>query len=228
MRKSNFMMLVVFLLNLFGTDCAQSSKLPPQQQLVQGVPCVGEVKFHENGKIKSCKLSMEFSVEGYDFPKASSILFNAEGTLTQCILGDSARIFGQAFPVGTTLFFGRWGQKVSFWLPSNTVIQGHLVAGSNDGIGNSIYPNGKLKVIWLAEDENIDGVPCTSSGNILRFGLGVIPLGTQRMVWFHENGRLQQAMLSRDFTIQSQPFSKGDIVKFDAKGRLELETPKLE
>jgi hypothetical protein len=199
-----------------------------EEQLVQGIPCGGNVEYHSNGKIKSCILSRDYTVEGYLLPHASKVFFGPGGELDQCRLGDSAGICGQVFPVGSTIFFNHWGQKVSFWLRSNTVIQGHEISATDDGIGNSMYPTGKLKAIWLADDQDIEGVPCTSSGNIFRFGFSVLHLGTRRMAWFHENGRLRQAMLSRDITIQGHSFSKGDIVSFDTNGKIDLGASKLE
>ncbi len=225
-RSTQLALLFLFLIGYFCTSYSQQEA--QKEQLVQGFPCGGKVEYFDNGKISSCILSKPFSIEGYLLPKGSKVFLGLNGELGQCLLGDSAKIVGQSFPRGTWVFFNRWGQKISFWLPKNMVMQGFWIGASDDGIGNSIYPSGKLKAVWLADDQDIEGIPCTSSGNIFRFGFKVIPLGTQRMAWFHENGRLAQAMLSRDITIQGHSFSKSDIVSFDINGKIDLEAKKLE
>jgi len=228
MQTSYSTSLLMALLFIPCSVGAQSPDELQEEQIVQGIPCIGKVKYHDNGKVKSCILSKEYSIEGYLLPRASNLFLGLGGELDQCILGDSVKIFGQSFPVGTTIFFNHWGQKVSFWLPSKAIIQGHLIRASDDGVGNSIYSNGQLKAVWLADDQDIDGIPCTSSGNIFRFGVQVVRLGTRRMALFYENGRLQRAMLSRDITIQGHSFSKGDIISFGMDGKLDIGAKKPE
>jgi hypothetical protein len=55
----------------------------------------------------------------------------------------------------------------------------------------------------------------------------VIRLGTQRMAWFYDTGRLQQAMLSRDFTLQGQSFAKGDVISLGPDGKVDLTAKKI-
>ena len=83
-----------------------------------------------------------------------------------------------------------------------------------------MFANGKLSAIWLANDETNEGIPCTSNVNIFKYGFSVISKGTNRMVFFHEYGKLQQAMLSKDIFIQRQPLKKGDLVRFDENGKI--------
>lgn len=141
-------------------------------------------------------------------------------------LSRASPVYGQPLPAGTLLHFAH-RQLRHFWLPADTMIQGHLVRAQDDGAGARLHPNGRLQAIWLAHDEVIDGVPCTSSGNILRMGLGVIRLGTMRMAWFRPSGRLQQCMLSRDVTLDGHPLHKGDVLVLDVDGHIDLRAEKL-
>jgi hypothetical protein len=101
------------------------------------------------------------------------------------------------------------------------------VKGQDDGRGARLHRNGKLLAIWLAQDEMIDGVPCTSSGNPFRMGLTAARLGTQRMAWFYENGHLQQAMLSQDFIVQGHSFKKGEVISLTLDGQVDVHAKKL-
>jgi hypothetical protein len=47
------------------------------------------------------------------------------------------------------------------------------------------------------------------------------------MAWFHDNGHLQQAMLSRDVTLQGHSFKKGDVINLDPDGKVDLKAKKL-
>ena len=138
-------------------------------------------------------------------------------------------VYGQTLPARTALHFANGDQLRHFWLPKETVtaLQGHLVKGQDDGAGSRLHPNGTLLAIWLAQDEVIEGVPCTSSGNPFRMGLTAARLGTQRMAWFYDNGRLQQAMLSQDFTLQGHSFKKGEVISLDRDGKVDLNAKKL-
>jgi len=189
--------------------------------------CASEVKYYQDGKPRSCQVANAFMVGGIEIPPRSSVAFRSDGEVGSAWLGKDSPVYGQILPEGTVLHFSSGGRLRHFWLPKDTVLQGHLVKSQDDGAGSRLHPNGKLLAIWLAQDEVIDGVPCSSSGNVLRMGFGVIRLGTQRMAWFHDNGRLQQAMLSRDFTLQGHSFKAGEVISLDLEGRVDLNVKKL-
>ena len=128
MQKPYSILFYMFLLFICCSVGAQSQEGLQKEQMVQGIPCIGKIEYHNNGKINSCTLSHEYSNDGFLFPKSSKLFLGLGGELGQCLLGDSAKIFGQPFSVGTWIFFNRWGQKVSFWLPSKTLIQGHWIS----------------------------------------------------------------------------------------------------
>lgn len=200
---------------------------PSVEKAHQIARCGSHVKYYSDGKPYSCQVSDAFLVGDIHIPPGSDISFRPDGTVGSAWLGKESAVYGQILPQGTALFFASGDRLRHFWLPKDTVIQGHLVKGQDDGAGARLHPNGKLLAIWLAQDEVIDGVPCTSSGNVLRMGFGVIHLGTQRMAWFYENGRLQQAMLSRDVTLQGHGFKKGEVISFAPDGKIDLNAKKL-
>lgn len=177
---------------------------------------------YESRVLALCRLPQDTAVAGYPFPASSTLWFSEQGALAQARLGREAPVLGLPLPEGTQLFFRPDGSLRFFWLPRDTRLQGHLVRAQDDGQGNRLHPNGALRAIWLAEDETIDGVPCSSSGSVWRLGWRVIGLGTRRMAWFHDNGRLQQAMLGRDSVIQGRAMKAGEVVRLDAQGRLEV------
>jgi hypothetical protein len=102
------------------------------------------------------------------------------------------------------------------------MIQGHLIGASDDGPGTPLYQNGKLKEIWLVNDELIEGITCTTSGNFFKYGWHVVSLGTERRVKLYDNGKLQRAMLSRDVVIQGHSYKKGEFVCMDKAGKIDL------
>lgn len=189
--------------------------------------CASQVKYFHDGKPSFCQISRSFFIGNIQIPPASSIAFNPSGEFGSVWLGEEGVVYGQPLPAGSVLHFGSANRLRHFWLPKDTILQGHLVRGQDDGAGNRLHPNGKLLAIWLAQDEVIDGIPCTSSGNVLRMGFGVIRLGTQRMAWFYDNGRLQQAMLAQDLTLQGHSFKKGDVVSLSRDGTVILDAKKL-
>jgi hypothetical protein len=200
---------------------------PLAERAAQVAQCASRVKYYQDGKPSSCQVSQAFLIGNIQIPSGSDIAIRPNGEVGSAWLGKDSNVYGQALPAGTALHFGERDRLRHFWLPRDTVLQGHLVKGQDDGAGSRLHPNGKLLAIWLAQDEVIDGIPCTSSGNVLRMGFGVIRLGTQRMAWFYDNGRLQQAMLSQDVTLQGHGFKSGEVISLDPDGKVVLNSKKL-
>jgi antitoxin component YwqK of YwqJK toxin-antitoxin module len=96
---------------------------------VQGIPCIGHVTYHSNGKIKSCTLARMDTLNGQPLPAGTVVNFSPAGLLDWC------------------------------FLQHDTEIQGHLCKGQGHGWMTCFHPNGKLRVAWLGRDETIQGVP---------------------------------------------------------------------
>ena len=198
------------------------------QQVSDTIPYTSKVKYYKNGKIRSCYLSKDYVFLNYNLPCGSALFFLESGKLFMCEITKETSFNGLVLPPKATVFFKKMGENISFWLPDKTRIQGIFLAANSDGVGHSIYKNGQLKSIWLAKDQEIDGVPCSTSGNIFKYGFKVMGLGTKRMVWLYDNGKIQQAMISRDVNIQGVDFKKGDIICFDKQGKIDTASKLLE
>lgn len=212
------------LAGLSGAGWSAAQDVPAPAARAQ---CREPVRRHADGALATCTLAGSQVLAGQDLPDGTAAWFRPDGRLARARLGAAVAVLGQPLPEGTELFYWPNGGLRHFWLPVDTELQGHRVRAQDDGAGNRLHPNGRLLAIWLVDDEEIEGVPCSSSGNALRMGLGVLRLGTRRMVWFHDNGRLRQAMLGRDAVIQGHAFTAGTVVAFDREGRLDLAAPPL-
>ena len=215
-----------FLNNPFSIGAASTIQGPRAEMLIEGVPCLSN-SLKNTLKVHECILAREHAVSGGVLPAGSYVGF-MNGIVGECKLSRKAAFFGQLLPAGSRLFYDQQGKMTQFWPGTDTVIQGYFLKARDDGAGDRLHPNGRLRAIWLVEDKEIDGIPCTSSGNIIKMGWDVISLGTKRMAWFYNNGRLQQALLSRDVTIQGRVFKKGDIISLTPDGKLDLTAKKLE
>lgn len=188
--------------------------------------CAAASVHYSDGYLRQCVLGNDTTLGGQPIPSESRVTFRPDGTPGMITLSRESPVYGQPLPAGTTLHFAD-GRLRHFWLAADTVIQGYLIRAQDDGAGARLHPNGRLLAIWLAQDTMLDGVPCTSSANVFRMGLGVIRLGTMRMAWFRPDGRLQQCMLSRDVTLDGQMLRKGDVVGLDSEGHVDPRAKKL-
>ena len=149
---------------------------------VQGLSCEVPAQYHPNGQLRSCILARDDTLSGQPFPKGTRLAFTEKGDLWRC------------------------------YLSKDFEIHGHLCKGESDGFRTLFYSVDKLKRIWLARDEVIDGVPCAQ-----------YQYRSRNDVTFHENGKLESCELSEDFTIGGHSFKKGDDIKFDDQGNLILD-----
>lgn len=190
------------------------------------IVCAGHAEFGADGRRTRCDLAADAEFANMRLPAGSTVTFGADGQPRMVRFARTGAAYGQPLPAGTVLHF-QGGRLRHFWLPVDTDIQGHRVRAQDDGAGVRLHPNGRLLAIWLVNDEVIDGVPCTSSGNVLRMGLGVMRLGTMRMAWFRSDGRLQQCLLANDATIDGHRLRRGSVVSLDPTGHVDLNAEKL-
>ena len=191
------------------------------------LPTGTAVRFNEAGEVESCVLGLQATIEGFILPAGSEVGFRKNRAHSCPLLRDTL-IRGVPLPANSTVFFWTlkgWESEVpdtwNCWLPTDTLIQGHLCGSIDEGCGDIFYPSGKLRAVGLAQDEEIDGVPCTSRHNPLRLGTRVLFYGLDVRAWFYENGHLAQGLVSRDCTIEGRKFKPGDIVRLTPKGTLD-------
>jgi hypothetical protein len=172
-----------------------------------------EVKESPSGKTTTLALGEIVEVQG--IPCRGSIFYYKNGKIESCILAREDTLFGQPFPEGTQVSFTQEGVVDCSALPHVVSIQGHLCKGEGPGSwGTCFFPNGQLKLVWLARDEIIQGIPCAYAS----FWRDVFGGGSG--TFFHENGKLASCKLARDASIEDQNFGKGDRVHFDKDGKL--------
>lgn len=179
--------LVFTLLILFGGKEEPSAEArvitKGDVKEIQGISCTGLVTYFNDGKLESFILAREDTFSGQIIPAGSGVTLTKEGILNYCSL------------------------------PKDTYIQGHLCKGEGPTSWQTcFYPNGKLKLIWLGQDEVIQGIPCKEASfmaDVFGGGAGVS---------FHENGKLKRCKLPKSVTVEGYSFKKGDHVNFGQDG----------
>lgn len=152
---------------------------------IQGYPCAkGTVSFYDEGRLRACKVAR-------DTP------------------------FGEAVvPAGSGIHLLLNGSPSFVFLQRNTVIGGYTCRGRDTDYMTTFYPNGKLKICWLASDQVIQGVPCRKASLFVDvFGVGE---GTR----FYDTGHLKSCRLASEFAIEEKHFNKGERVFLDLDGKL--------
>lgn len=187
------------------------------------------ISFTRDGSPEECTLGGAATLRGYVFPAGTRVKFGPQGRPFHCRLPQDLVFCGVPLPAKSEVFFSNpyfedpkgenQPQTWRCWFPTKTRVQGHLCGATTDGVGQIFYTSGQLRALWLQENEEIDGVPCSSK--TLGLPLRVLTYGTDRMACFYPNGRLQQAMVARDCTIQGQNFKAGDIIRLTPEGALD-------
>lgn len=152
---------------------------------IQGIFCSGDVFFYETGELSLCELARDDTISNHALPAGTVVQFRTDRTMEWCFLSKDAKL------------------------------QGHVCRGSGrGGWQTAFHSNGILKVVWLAQDEEIQGVTCQKASfwsDVFGGGVGVA---------FHDNGRLAKCKLAKAVTIENIAFKKGDQIKFDRNGQL--------
>jgi hypothetical protein len=206
-----------------GAQEPYENRLRPAE--LQAICAGGQVTLWKNGRVSSCVVAGPTSVMGQLVPAGTEVEFfqapeQADGDyISSYLLGEDAVIRGIRLPAGSRVFPPDAQGMTNIWPSREVAVQGWKCEPVSGGTGFLIYPDGRLRAMHLSRDEDVDGVPCTS-----RIGL----FGGKLLVWLHENGRLQQATVSRDAAIQGHAFRKGDLVSLDPDGRLDAYLPRQE
>jgi hypothetical protein len=146
----------------------------------QGVMCQRHTWTRENGDLHSCTLAEDTSFGKADLPAGAFITLDDDGR-----------------------------PRFSF-LPRDMRIQGHLCRGGGHSFSTGFHPSGALRTCWLAEPEEVEGIPCArvSGWEFFRALFGM-PNGS---TVFHENGRLARCLASRPVEIAGRQFGKGAVI----------------
>ena len=152
---------------------------------IQGYPCAqGVAWFYDSGVLESCRTARDAS-------------------------------FGEArVPAGSWIHLTSDGQPDFIFLRHDTRIDHYTCRGRGHNFTTAFFPSGKLKECWLADDEEIQSVPCGRGsffGDV--FGGGS---GTE----FYDNGKLRRCRLWKPAMVQDKRFASGARVAFDEDGRI--------
>ena len=80
------------------------------------------------------------------------------------------------------------------------------------------HSNGQLRTAWLAENEVIQGIPCSKFRFISAVFVGIH--GKTGQTSFYENGQLRYCELSENMIIEGKLYRKKDAVRFNPNGEL--------
>jgi hypothetical protein len=193
-----------------------------EPEVVDGIPCEGRLEMHPTGRVKSAVLSREHEIAGNLLPAGTQIVFYEDGRLRNCRLRAAGAVLsGRPLPKGTLVWFDGGGRMRNCLLPEDTLIEGHLCRGKGDNWSTGFYPNGQLRLAWLARDEEIQGVPCLAAAGVLRTIGKAIAGREQGAVSFHPNGNLAAALVSRECAIQGRAFKRGELIRLDRDGNVQ-------
>ena len=137
---------------------------------IQGLPCRSWVRFHENGKLSTCELAAETTIEGHRLPASTYLVFDEEGQLRSCFLSRDTQIQGywcRGGPFRTATTFHADGRLRSFFSRDAVTIDGvSCVASSHDAV--LLHGNGRLAGCRLAADVTRDA-ETLRKGQVVRF-----------------------------------------------------------
>jgi hypothetical protein len=126
--------------------------------------------------------------------------FYQNGSLNRCTVSRDST-FGQAqIPAGSIIELWPSGTTHFVMLAHNAVVLGYNIMGGSflgpaDGAVVTFYPGGKLRSVYLVDDQTIQGVPCRGG----QWGVFTDPINGGNQVGFYEDGKLRSCKLTREF-----------------------------
>jgi len=144
--------------------------------------------------------------------------FSAEtylsGALYSCPVLNDTVIAGHALFAGTWITLDTLRRLEHAWLSRNTILAGHLCKGTGyKGYSTRFREDGSLRLCFLAEDTEINGVPCIHGSFWTE-----IRGGTMTAATFHRDGSLAGCQASRTFTANGVRYRKWNRIARDSVG----------
>ena len=161
----------------------------------------------------------QLHVQVFDNPQtvrgllADRAYYTPGDTLYRVDLAEADSLLDWIVPAKTMVFFNPDSTIRYCFLSKNTEMDGLVCRGSGHNWMTCFYPNGRLKLVWLAEDATIEGIQ-------VRKATWWRAVWQQAQTAFHPNGELKTAWLAEDQTIQGELRKKGSMVMFDDRGVL--------
>ena len=148
-----------------GKAKTERKKLERAQE-VNGIPCAKDYAwFYAGGKLQRCTTSREVGFGMAQVPAGSIVAVLEDGRPDYAMMVRDVEVAGV------------------------TCSGGNRVLGPGEGAMTTFYPSGKLKQCFLAEDQDVLGVPCRASG-MMRPDAGVE---------LFEDGRLKSCTLAKEY-----------------------------
>lgn len=186
-----------------------------EETTVQGIPCRFFVEFHENGKIKSCRLSKRIKIQGITLARNDGIIFHKNGILSLIrLIQPFLTIQGILIKKGSYILFYDTGQISSIQTrdAKKTLIQ--KITFENNSVID-LYKNGRIKEYYHPHGKgqrkiNINGILCKIGDY------------NSEKTYFYKNGKLKTCYLFENQKVQGVPCSIGSYkpVKFNMKGEI--------
>ena len=180
LRKKLPILFSLFALLLCGLSLVAMAGTPPtvtrktldQPTEIQGYPCAkGNAWFFDEGRLNRCTVTREIAFGEARIPAGSYIALHPDGT------PDLAQMPGDAPILSLKCQGGSW-------------------LGPGEGSVVAFYPSGKLKLCFLAGNQQVQGVPCAHGGFWATLS------GVDPGVLFDESGKLRACRLARDYGAQ--------------------------
>jgi hypothetical protein len=145
------------------------------------------------------KLEQITEIQGYSCTK-SYAWFYADGRLERCFVSKDTKFGEVQVPSGSIIVLRPDGKPEYAMLEHDSWLLGYHCRGGGplgpaEGAMTTFYPSGRLKLCWLVADQEIQGVPCASSGGFFFDMFHHGGWGT----WFYGNGKLHKCYLAHDF-----------------------------
>ena len=171
MKQSILAGLMLCATQCFGWDGAHVfRKTLDAPTEIQGYPCdKGYAWLYLEGDLQRCSVSRETAFGEARVPKGSVIVLSADGKTDYALLSADTPILSYTCKGGGPV-------------------------GPGQGASTAFYPSGKLKVCWLAEDQNVQGTPCIGVDGLATADFHPGGIETE----FYESGKLRSCTLSRD------------------------------
>lgn len=207
----------------------------PEDTLIQGIPCQkgDNTHLHLNGRVSFTRLSQDMTFQGIPFKKGAWVEFYPEGQLEWFALSQDQIIQGISFKKGSWVKLEPDGKLVHVQTDDETLIQGIPCKGGSANNLIEFHSNGRIERASLAREATIQGISLKGESHIYFNREGKLEKfysseathvdGISCMegyVAIHPNGKIKNAFLSKDTTIQGIHFKKGHYVEFHSNGKI--------
>ncbi len=160
------------------------------------------------------RFSLKTPEEIEGVPCAAGYLWRfPDGRLHRCTIDRDAVVRGAALPKGAAVAFNEDGNHAYVFLPRTTTIEGYTCKGSGHNFMTTFHPDGRLKLCWMEEDRDVQGVPCAGF-SIWSDVFGGNPSG----VYLHPDGTLAECRVTRDIDVGGRRYRKNDRIFLDEAG----------